>query len=170
MHQDPAYDYRAFDIDRDVKVNDERMGRMLNATDPDLKTFRKRGGKLLSYHGWNDPALAPVATVNYYQSVLAKMGSKRASDFARLYMAPGVQRCAGGPGPNIFGESMLTALQHWVEDGVSPGAIIAMKYKTAGVASSGVVRTRPLCPYPQVARYKGTGSTDEAGNFTCKAP
>jgi Tannase and feruloyl esterase len=170
LHQDPAYDYRAFDIDRDVKVRDETMGRVLNATDPDLKLFKNRGGKLLLYHGWNDSNLAPMATVNYYLSVIAKMGSRSAAEFMRLYMAPGMGHCGNGPGPNLFGESMLTALQHWVEDGVAPGAIIATKYKTDGVPTSGVVRTRPLCPYPQVARYKGTGSTDEAANFTCKAP
>jgi hypothetical protein len=170
VHQDPAYDFRTFDIDRDVKVNDETMGRVLNATDPDLQAFKKRGGKLLLYHGWNDPALAPMGTVNYYHSILAKMGSKSAADFVRLYMAPGVRHCGNGPGPNLFGEPMMAALTHWVEDRVAPGTIIASKYKTDGVPTSGVVRTRPLCPYPQVARYKGTGSTDEAANFACKAP
>ena len=170
IHQDPAYDYRTFDIDRDVKVNDETMGRVLNATDPDLQAFKKRGGKLLLFHGWNDPALAPMGTVNYYQSILAKMGSKTAAEFVRLYMVPGVRHCGGGPAPNLFGEPMMAALTHWVEDGGVPGTIIATKYKTDGVPTSGVVRTRPLCPYPQVARYKGTGSTDEAANFACKAP
>ena len=85
-------------------------------------------------------------------------------------MVPGMQHCFGGPGPNTFGGPMTAALERWVEDGVAPGAIIATKYKTDGDPTSGVVRTRPLCPYPQVARYKGTGSTDEAANFTCKAP
>ena len=111
-----------------------------------------------------------MGTVNYYQNVVAKMGSKSATDFVRLYMVPGMQHCGGGPGPNNFGQPMMAALQHWVEDGVAPGAIIATTYKANGDPASGVVRTRPLCPYPQVARYKGTGSTDEAANFTCKAP
>jgi Tannase and feruloyl esterase len=170
LHQDPAYSYRAFDIDRDVKVRDEAMGPVLNATDPDLTLFKNRGGKLLLHHGWNDSTLPPMATANYYQSVLAKMGSKSSAAFDRLYMAPGMRHCGNGPGPNLFGESMLTALQNWVEDGVAPSAIIATKYKTDGSPASGVVSTRPLCPYPQVARYNGTGSTDEAGNFTCEAP
>jgi hypothetical protein len=170
LHQDPAYNYRAFDIERDVKVREEKMGPMLNATDPDLQAFKKRGGKLLLYHGWNDPALTPMATVNYYKRVLAKMGPKSAADLVRLYMVPGMQHCGGGPGPNNFGQPMMAALQHWVEDGVAPAAIIATKYKANGDPASGVIRTRPLCPYPQVARYKGTGSTDEAANFACKAP
>jgi Tannase and feruloyl esterase len=143
---------------------------LLNAVDPDLQAFKKRGGKLLLSHGWNDSTVAPMATVNYYQSVVAKMGSKSAADFMRLYMAPGMRHCGGGPGPNAFGQPMMAALQHWVEDGVAPGAIIATKYKTDDDPASGVIRTRPLCPYPQVARYKGTGSTDEAANFACKAP
>jgi Tannase and feruloyl esterase len=170
LHQDPAYNYRAFNIDRDVPLRDEKMGPLLNAIDPDLQAFKKRGGKLLLSHGWNDPVVPPMGTINYYQNVIAKMGSKSATDFVRLYMEPGMQHCGGGPGPNNFGQPMMAALQHWVEDGVAPGAIIATKYKAGGDPASGVVRTRPLCPYPQVARYKGTGSTDEAANFACKAP
>jgi feruloyl esterase len=85
-------------------------------------------------------------------------------------MVPGLQHFNGGPGPNTFGGTMMVALERWMEEGVAPGSIIATKYKTDGDPRSGVVRTRPLCPYPRVARYKGTGSTDEAANFTCKAP
>jgi feruloyl esterase len=81
-----------------------------------------------------------------------------------------LQHCYGGPGPNTFGGPMTAALERWVEEGVAPAAIIATKYKTDGDPASGVVRTRPLCPYPQVARYKGTGKTNETANFTCKEP
>jgi hypothetical protein len=168
--QDAAWDFRTFNLDRDVKVADDTMGRLLNAVDPNLRALRKTGGKLIIYHGWSDAAVPPMGTVDYYQSVVTKIGGKDAERFSRLYMVPGLQHCYGGPGPNTFGSEMTAALERWVEHGVAPGAIIATKYKTDGVPTSGVVRTRPLCPYPQVARYKGTGSTDEAANFTCKAP
>jgi hypothetical protein len=111
-----------------------------------------------------------VGSVDYYNSVITRMGRKDTESFLRLYMVPGLQHCGGGPGPNTFGRTMTTALERWVERSEAPAAIIATKHKTDGDPSSGVVRTRPLCPYPQVARYKGTGSTDEAANFTCKAP
>jgi Tannase and feruloyl esterase len=169
-YQDAAWDFRTYNLDRDVKIADDTMGRQLNAVDPNLKALETRGGKLIMFHGWSDPALPPMGTVNYYNSVVTKMGRKDTERFSRLYMVPGLQHCYGGPGPNTFGAAMTAALEHWVEGGVAPGAIIATKYKTDGDPSSGVVRTRPLCPYPQVARYKGTGTTDEAANFTCKAP
>ncbi len=144
------------------------MGGRLNAVDPNLKALRDRGGKLIIYHGWSDPALAPLATINYYESVVAKMGQKQTADFVRLYMVPGMQHCGGGPGPDSFGaasadpkddpkHSLSVALEGWVEKGTMPGSIVATKY-----AAGSAVRTRPLCPYPQVARYSGTGSTDEA--------
>jgi hypothetical protein len=173
IYQNGAWDVRASNLDDDVKIADDTMGQRLNAVDPNLTALRDRGGKLILYHGWSDPALAPLATVNYYQSVVAKMGQKQSADFVRLYMAPGMQHCGGGPGPDSFGatpggsrtdphHNMSVALEHWVETGVAPDKIIAAKY-----ASDRIVRTRPLCPYPQVARYSGTGSTDDAANFKC---
>jgi Tannase and feruloyl esterase len=173
IYQNAAWDFRAYNLDHDVKVADDTMGGRLNAVDPNLKGLRDRGGKLILYHGWSDSALAPMATVNYYQSVLAKMGQKPTAEFVRLYMVPGMQHCGGGPGTDSFGatpsvpradarHSMSVAIEGWVENDVAPGAIVATKY-TAGSA----VRTRPLCPYPQVARYSGTGSTDDAANFKC---
>jgi feruloyl esterase len=170
IYQNVSWDFRTYNLDRDVKVADDTVGRQLNAVDPNLKAFEKKGGKLILSHGWSDPLLSPMGTVDYYNSVVTKMGRKGAEGFSRLYMVPGMQHCYGGPGPNTFGGAMTAALERWVEDGVAPGAIIATKYKTDGDPASGVLRTRPLCPYPQVARYKGTGSTDEAANFTCKAP
>ena len=172
-YQNAAWDFRAFNLDHDVKVADDTMGRRLNAVDPNLKGLRDRGGKLILYHGWSDPALAPMATVHYYQSVVAKMGQKETADFVRLYMVPGMQHCAGGPGPDSFGaapgglrpdpeHSMSVALERWVENGKAPGTIVAARYE-----GDRIVRTRPLCPYPQVARYSGTGSTDDAANFRC---
>jgi len=173
IYQNAAWDYRAYKLDRDVKIADDTMGARLNAMDPNLTALKDRGGKLILYHGWSDSALAPMATVNYYQNVVAKFGAKQAADFMRLYMVPGMQHCGGGPGADSFGatpgatrsdpeHSMTAALESWVEKAVPPAKIIATKYN-AGDA----VRTRPLCPYPQVARYSGSGSTDDAANFKC---
>jgi hypothetical protein len=175
IYQNAAWDFHAFQLDRDLKIADDTMGQRLNAVDPNLKAFKDRGGKLILYHGWSDAALAPVSTINYYQSVIAKMGAKPTADFARLYMVPGMQHCGSGPGPDSFGTtpaaphadggSMTEMIERWVENGTAPGKIVAAKLE-AGKA----VRTRPLCPYPQVERYSGSGSTDDAANFTCIAP
>jgi hypothetical protein len=173
IYQNAAWDFRAYNLDRDVKVADDSMGGRLNAVDPNLKALKDRGGKLILYHGWSDSALAPLATINYYQSVVSKMGPKDAAGLVRLYMVPGMQHCGGGPGPDSFGatpsspkedaqHSMSAALERWVETGVPPDKIIATKYM-----GKDVVRTRPLCPYPQVAKYSGSGSTDDAANFKC---
>jgi tannase/feruloyl esterase len=180
IYQNAALDYRTVNLDKDLKTSEDAMGARLNAIDPNLKALKDRGGKLILYHGWSDPALVPTATVNYYENVVAKMGQKETADFVRLYMVPGMSHCDGGPGPDSFGAypergadpdfSMFAALEGWVEKGVAPDKIIATKYKTDGNPASGVVRTRPLCPYPQVAKYTGSGSTDEAASFVCKAP
>ena len=167
IFSDPNWDYHKFDFDRDVKVADDKGARTFNATDANLKAFKDRGGKLILFHGWSDAAIAPVNTVNYYESVAAK--NKDAAKFVQLYMVPGMQHCAGGPGPSEFGglgpnggdpeHSLTKSLERWVEDGTAPEKVIA----------KGGTRTRPLCPYPQVGKYKGTGSIDDAANFTCAA-
>ncbi len=177
VYNNPNWDYKSFDLERDGKLSDEKLARILNATDPNLKAFSARGGKLIIYHGWNDAALPPMNTVNYFKSVMAKLGQRQTDSFVRLFMAPGVQHCAGGPGPDNFGQTvtgtqsdpqndLTLALERWVEQGVAPEKVIATKRQGAGPQST-VLRTRPLCPYPQVARYKGSGSTDEAANFNC---
>jgi hypothetical protein len=158
-------------------VANDKMARILNALDPDLKRFQARGGKLILYHGWSDAAIPALATVDYYQSVGAKMGNT--SPFLRLYLAPGMQHCAGGPGPDSFGQGtvphgdpqhdLAAAIERWVEQGVAPDQIVATKYKYPANPAGGVARTRPLCPYPQVAHWSGSGSTDDAANFTCAA-
>jgi feruloyl esterase len=170
IFQQPDWDYRAYDLDRDLRIADQAAGQQLNATDPDLRAFRNRGGKLIIWHGWSDAALAPASTIDYHESVVAKMGRKNADSFLRVYLAPGLAHCEGGPGANTFGRPMMAALEGWVENSAAPDRIVATKYKTDGNPASGVVRTRPLCPYPQVARYRGSGSTDEAGSFVCAAP
>ena len=104
VYADPNWDLKSFDLERDGKLADEKLGPFLNATNPDLKAFSSRGGKLILYHGWNDAALPPVNTINYVNSVVAKLGQRQAESFMRLYMAPGVQHCASGPGPDSFGQ------------------------------------------------------------------
>lgn len=172
---DANYDYLTFDFDRDLKVVEKRMAKILDSTDPDLSKFRARGGKLIIYHGWNDAAIPARNSINYVASVKKTMGAATADSFLRLYMVPGMKHCGGGPGPHSFGvngedeDGMFRALVRWVEEGVPPASINATKFNEGGPAK-GVNRTRPLCPYPQVAKYKGTGSTDEAENFNCKVP
>ena len=180
IYQNAALDYRTVNFDKDLKTGEDAMvGENCNAIDPNLKALKDRGGKLILYHGWSDPALPPTATVNYYENVVAKMGQKETANFVRLYMVPGINHYALGPGPAAWSRtgtgadpdfSMFTALERWVEKGAAPDRIIATKYKMDGNPTSGVARTRPLCPYPQVARYTGKGSTNEAANFTCKLP
>ncbi len=180
VYSNPGWDFRTFNLDRDLKTAEDKLAPVLNATDADVHRFRERGGKLILYHGWSDAAIPPVNAINYYQSVIAKMGAKNSEPFLRLYMVPGMQHCGGGPGPNVFGQGsgansdpmhdMDAALEHWVEEGVAPDQIIATKYRTGSDPASGVVRTRPLCAYPKVAKWIGSGGTDDASNFVCVKP
>lgn len=172
VYNDPTWSVTKFDAERDGKAADDRMASYLNATSPDLKAFQEHGGKLILYHGWDDPAIPSLNSIDYYNSVVKKMGAKTAATFVRLYMAPGVQHCLGGPGPDSFGQFSIdagdadhdvdTAVKRWVEQGVAPGPIVAQKQKP-------LVGSRPLCPYPQAEHYKGSGSIDDAANFTCEA-
>jgi feruloyl esterase len=172
-----AWDYHTFNADRDTQAADDKQTRNLNATDADLSRFRARGGKLILYHGWSDAAIAPQNAIDYYDSVLAKMGAQQTGTFVRLFMVPGMQHCGGGSGANSFGQlsvasdepdrDMDAALERWVDQGVAPERIVAAKRKNDMDPSSEIVRTRPLCAYPLVAHYKGDGSTDDAANFVC---
>ena len=180
VFNDPAWDYKSFNIDSGARTTDARMAQILNATDPDLSRFKNRGGKLILYHGWSDAAIPPQNTIDYYESVVKKMGSQNASGFIRLFMVPGMQHCSGGAGPSSFGQlgpargdaahDISAALEQWVERGIAPEQIIALKFKNPLNAAAGVERTRPLCAYPKVARYKGSGSTDDVANFECVEP
>jgi feruloyl esterase len=161
VYDNAEWDWRRMDFDKDVTALDTKYAAMFNAVDPDLSQFKARGGRLIMYHGWNDQLIQPGNSINYYTSVTKKMGAKQTDDFARLFMAPGMLHCGGGPGPNAF--DAVTALEQWVEKGEKPAQMIA-SHSTNGA----VDRTRPLCPHPQIATYKGTGSTDEAANFVCK--
>jgi tannase/feruloyl esterase len=158
---DPAYDWKSFDFDKDPQRMDS-VRAILDATNPDLTAFRSRGGKILMYFGWADPALNPLMGVQYYEQVNQRMGSS-ASDFFRLYMVPGMFHCGGGVGTSVF--DAFTPLVEWVEKVTVPSAIRAERH-VDGKAD----RSRPLCPHPQAARYKGAGSTDDAANFACLSP
>ena len=163
LFHDPNWKLTSLDYDRDLAYAEARIPH-LAAVDRDLSPFKKSGGKLIMYAGWMDPVVPPQDNVAYYEAVAKTMGGyDRTRDFFRLFMAPGMGHCAGGPGPNQF--DAVTALEQWVEKGVTPDTLLAT-HSTAGR----VDRTRPLCPYPQVARYKGTGSIDEAASFSCVAP
>ncbi|HTS29976.1 MAG TPA: tannase/feruloyl esterase family alpha/beta hydrolase [Bryobacteraceae bacterium] len=179
VFQNPRWDFRSFQFDRDMKTVDDQSARLFNATDPNLEPFKARGGKMFIYHGWSDTAIAPANAIDYYNSVASKMGSRSADAFLQLYMVPGMQHCAGGPGPDSFGanpsaspsdaaHSLSIALDEWVDHGVAPKQVIATKYSSRGPDAK-VVRTRPLCPYPQTARYTGSGSTDAAASFRCQS-
>ena len=161
-YNDAKWDPMTFDLDRDLKVVDEKVGTIINAINPDLRAFKARGGKVLMYHGWNDTAISPGNAIDYYTSVLKRMGGRQ-DDFIRLYMAPGMNHCGGGAGPNQV--NWMAALERWREANTAPDRIDAYR-----VTNNRVDMTRPLCPYPQVAIYRGVGSTNDAENFVCKAP
>lgn len=165
------WDFRSFDYGEDLAFALEKVGHALDAADPDLRPLRDRGGKLIVYHGWSDADISPLGSIDYYEDVISVLDGtgdrehalRETQDFFRLFMAPGMGHCRGGPGPDQF--DALTALERWVEHGEPPERIVASRI------SDGVVeRTRPLCPYPQVAKWTGTGSTDDAANFVCAAP
>ena len=182
VYEKPDWDYRTFTVDDGLKRANEKSAKALNATDANLQPFRGRGGKLILWHGWNDPAISALSTIGYYDKVRATAGEVEAQSFVRLYLAPGVQHCAGGPGPDNFGaygwhagegaddpqHDMYLALEQWVEKGTAPGQLIATKFEGQGAAAR-VAATRPLCPYPQTAKYRGSGETTEAKNFACVA-
>jgi feruloyl esterase len=157
----PDYDYRGFDFDRDPWTLDA-WGKLVNATDPDLTRFRHKGGKLIMTYGWADPVLQPLVGVHYYEQALARNGPDT-PQFFRLFMVPGMSHCAGGVATDRF--DAVTALVDWVEKGKAPDSI-----RAARVVDRKEVRSRPLCAYPQVARYQGHGSIDDAANFRCAVP
>ncbi|MCW5888966.1 MAG: tannase/feruloyl esterase family alpha/beta hydrolase [bacterium] len=164
VFEDATWDWRRFDFDRDVARTEAKLGPVMDAVDPDLRAFRARGGRLLAFHGWSDSAIPATATVEYWQRMVRRMGGrKRTRAFARLFLAPGMQHCAGGPGPNSF--DAIGALEAWVEQGTAPARLVA-SHATDGV----VDRTRPLCPWPEVARWDRRGSIDAAASFACRPP
>lgn len=160
VFNDPDWDWRTFDFDKDVARTDAKLGAILDGAGSDLRAFRARGGKIIAYHGWNDQLVAAESSIDYYDQAARTAGGKPPDDFYRLFMAPGVNHCRGGSGPDTF--DAVAAIEGWVERGVAPDRIVA-SHLTNGI----VDRTRPLCPYPQVAKYTGSGSSDDAANFVC---
>ena len=162
LFDDPNWDWNTIRWDRDLAYAKEKLG-FMDAIDPDLTPFERHAGKLLMYAGWSDPVVPPQDTVAYYEALTrASGGANRTLRFARLFMAPGMGHCGGGLGPGLRQDDLVSALDDWVMKHHAPDQLIASHW-TGGQLD----RTRPLCPYPQVARYKGTGSIDEAANFAC---
>jgi feruloyl esterase len=186
VFEQPNWDFRKLDFASDVALADHKAGAVIDSTNPDLRSFRAHGGKLIQYHGWGDAAISPLSSIAYYESVRAFLAkypdaradaSKPVQDFYRLFLVPGMGHCGGGIGPNTFGigggalpadpdRDVEAALERWVEKGVAPERLIG-----AGKAPEDPARslTRPLCVYPQVARYKGAGDPYDAANFECAA-
>jgi hypothetical protein len=177
------WNWRNFNFDQDMAKVDATLGPVLNgAVTGDVGAFRSRGGKLLMYQGWADPIVAPDQTISFYKGLAGKFGGDEdVQKFAKLFMAPGVGHCGGGPGPNSLNSAVFrgiqppsrgpeddafAALAQWVEDGKAPSQIIATKYVDDD-PSKGIALQRPLCPYPQKPWYNGAGDTADAKNFTC---
>jgi feruloyl esterase len=183
------WDFRKLDFDADVEFGDAKAGPVLNATNPDLRSFRAHGGKLIQYHGWGDAAISALSSIEYYESVrafLSRFPDPRRTntnpvpeDFYRLFLVPGMSHCSGGIGPNDFGNTrgastrtdadhnILSALEAWVERGTAPAQIIG---SGTAVKDPTKTLTRPLCPYPQTAQYRGRGDVNDAANFACALP
>lgn len=186
LYENPKWDYHTLNFDSDVTLAKKKLS-ALDAVNPDLKPFKARGGRLIQYHGWGDAAIAPYSSVIYFTSVQAAMGQTKhghvnlnaTRDFYRLFMVPGMSHCGGGAGANVFGNGtaaladadhdVVTALDRWVEDGTAPNQIIATRFTDNSRAKS-VEMTRPLCPYPEEAHYKGQGDINDAANFVCQVP
>ena len=180
------FDWHKMNLDSDVAAANQKLAADINNTNPDLSRFAARGGKLILYSGWGDALIQPGNAINYYDS-LVKAHSDAVDKFARLYLAPGMGHCAGGPGPNAFGgtrylnagqpnppaldpdHDLISAAVAWVEHGQAPRAIIATKFVNDD-AAKGIAMQRPLCPYPAVAAYAGKGDTNDAANFSCAKP
>lgn len=177
VYERADWDYRSANLEQALRAAEGKTADKLDATDANLAPFKARGGKLILYHGWNDPAISALNTIGYYDSVVGRLGRAETAGFVRLYLAPGMQHCAGGPGPNSFGQpgvapsrepgtDVMGALEQWVEEGRAPSAIVATKY-TSDDPKKGVEARRPLCPYPEIARYAGKGSPTDAASFVC---
>jgi feruloyl esterase len=158
VYSDSTWRYVHYDLSRAGR-DGARVTSVVSAANPDLSAFRERGGKLLLAHGWSDPALSARATIEYFRRIQAR--TPQASSFTRLFMMPGVLHCAGGSGCDDV--DYASVIRRWVEQGEAPERIVARKLRGAQV-----IRTHPLCAYPMAARYKGTGSTDDASAFTCR--
>jgi len=179
VYSDPNWQLKGFELERDLKAAERKTGQALDAVNADLRPFKARGGKLILYHGWNDPAISPLGTIGYVQSVQQIVGREQTDAFLRLFLVPGMQHCAGGPGPSDFGQwgpsfdpsldnaanNITFALEDWVEKGRAPEQVIAR-----GSMQEGGTRTafaQPICAYPKAAVYKGSGDRKDAASYVC---
>jgi feruloyl esterase len=162
VFKNPAWEWKTFDVHRDISLAQKADDGTVDVGSPDVRRFLRRGGKLLLYHGWSDMLVPPRASVNKFEHIIETMSDpSKTSQSVRLFMVPGMGHCSGGEGPSEFDK--VGPLEQWVEQGRAPERIVASHLKNGQVD-----RTRPLCPYPQLARYTGTGNTDDAANFVCK--
>jgi feruloyl esterase len=177
VYSNKDWDFKTANLEAAQKLAYEKTGDAMDAMNPDLKPFFAHGGKLILYHGWNDAAISPINSVNYYNSAAATVGNETADKSLRLYMVSGMQHCDGGPGATSFGQGgtsprtdpdhdIFTSLVEWVENGKAPSALIATKYRD-GDPAKGAAMTRPLCPYPQSAKYDDKGDPNSAASFAC---
>jgi feruloyl esterase len=162
VFKDPTWEPSRLNLDAAL-ARGRSLGDGVSTVDPDLKAFVRRGGKLLLWHGWSDGGIAPLNTIDYYNEVMSTVGNGQAANQIRLFMAPGVQHCGGGEGASQV--DFLSVIEDWVEHGKAPDRVTANRR-----LEGGGTRSRPLCPYPQIATYTGQGSSDEAGSFVCKTP
>ena len=160
VYDDPNWKIEDFNLDRDYRVARARLAPILDPDDPDLSAFTRRGGKLIIYQGWDDPVVPPTNTIEYYESVRRRIGPAAARQ-VRLFMVPGMTHCAGGPGATSF--DMQPVLEKWVERGEAPEKVVAVK-----PGSGDPPMSHPLCAWPMTAHYHGSGSTEDAANFTCR--
>lgn len=192
VYERPGWDVRTMDFDKDFRYGEQKAAPILNSSSPDLRSFRANGGRLIQYHGWGDSAISALASIEYYESVRAFMtkapdgrnpqaAGTPIEDFYRLFMVPGMGHCQGGPGPNRFGNGgavrpetmhdperdVFAALEQWVEQGRAPEQFIG---EGTVVGDPAKPLTRPLCLYPAIARYKGSGEVNDAANFSCVLP
>jgi feruloyl esterase len=167
VYGDPNWDPRRFDFKTAPQRIDRMLGPTLDASNPNLGPFEHRGGRLIQYHGYSDPDIPPRSSIEYYEAVVHELGQSRVESFYRLFMVPGMAHCQGGPGANKF--DMLHVLEEWVEHDHPPVRVIATKYEDDDPRKR-AVRTHPLCPFPQTARYKGTGNPNDADSFECRSP
>ena len=183
VYSNPNWQLSSFLLDRDLKAAEQNTGAALDAVNPDLTAFKARGGKLILFHGWNDPAISPLATIDYVQSVEKTVGPAQTKEFVRLFLVPGMQHCAGGPGATDFGQfgftfnptldnaghNITTALEDWVEKGSAPEQVIARGNTDATGGGTGVPFSQPICAWPKAAAYKGSGDRKDAASYSCPA-